>query len=56
VARVLVDGDEPVRSALRTVLRLDDQEVSEADGGAEALRLARSLPFHRVRCDLFMPG
>jgi len=56
-ARVLVVDDEPMMIGfLRTGLRYEGFEVSEAAGGAEALEVSARVRPHLVVLDLVMPG
>jgi CheY-like chemotaxis protein len=56
VADVLVIDDDPLaRLILRSALESAGHQVSEAAGGAEALRLFRVAPAELVFCDMYMP-
>ena len=56
MADVLVIDDDPVaRLILRSALESAGYRVSEAAGGAEALRLFRAAPAELVFCDMYMP-
>src|SRR5262245_33444847 len=54
---LVVDDDPTVRDVEAQVLRLHGYRVLEADGAAEALRLAdEPAPIHLLITDLSMPG
>ena len=54
---ILICDDEPdIRSALRIYLTSDGYNVFEAEGGAEAVRLAECEDIHLVLMDIMMPG
>jgi len=54
---ILICDDEPdIRSALRIYLTSDGYNVFEAEGGAEAVRLAEREDIHLVLMDIMMPG
>jgi len=54
---ILICDDEPdIRSALRIYLTSDGYTVFEAEGGAEAVRLAEREDIHLVLMDIMMPG
>jgi len=52
---LIVEDDAPVRSLLRTVLELDGWEVHEAEGGVQALALAKAERPHGVVLDVMIP-
>ena len=53
---LVVDDDASVRHALNSVLRMLGFNTSEASGGEEALRLARTIHYDVVLLDINMPG
>ena len=54
---ILICDDEPdIRSALRIYLTSDGYNVFEAEGGAEAVKLAEREDIHLVLMDIMMPG
>lgn len=53
---LLVDDDRAARESIRLLLAIDRHQVVEANGGAEAIELARSQSFDLVILDYFMPG
>ena len=54
---ILICDDEPdIRSALRIYLTSDGYSVFEAEGGAEAVKLAEREDIHLVLMDIMMPG
>ena len=54
---ILICDDEPdIRSALRIYLTSDGCNVFEAEGGAEAVKLAEREDIHLVLMDIMMPG
>ena len=54
---ILICDDEPdIRSALRFYLTSDGYNVFEAEGGAEAVKLAEREDIHLVLMDIMMPG
>jgi len=52
---LIVDDEENIRLALRYALMTDQVEVSEADGGANALELTGKSSFDLILLDLRMP-
>jgi DNA-binding NtrC family response regulator len=52
---LVVDDEEPVRSALRHVLEADGYSIVEAEDGPTALELLKSTPIHLVISDHVMP-
>jgi signal transduction histidine kinase/ActR/RegA family two-component response regulator len=56
-ARILVVDDlDANRELVRAMLEATGHQVSEADNGSEALRLAAEQPFDLILMDLQMPG
>ena len=53
---LLVDDEDSVRSALRSVLEGDGYAVDEATDGAEGLARLQRSPFELVISDQMMPG
>ncbi|MGP0076654.1 MAG: response regulator transcription factor [Bryobacteraceae bacterium] len=53
---LVVDDDASVRHALNSVLRILGFSTSEASGGEEALRLARTIHYDVVLLDINLPG
>ena len=53
---LVVDDQEEIREMTSLILSGAGYEVSTADGGEEALRLARREPFDLVLLDINMPG
>jgi DNA-binding response OmpR family regulator len=53
---LVVDDQEDIREMARLVLADAGFEVATAPSGAEALRLARAVPFDLVLLDINMPG
>lgn len=52
---LLVDDETPIRRLLRTALTVDGYRVTEAETGADAVRLAASQPPDVVILDLGLP-
>ena len=52
---LIVDDEEPVRSALRHVLEADGYSIVEAEDGPTALELLKTTPIHLVISDHVMP-
>jgi len=52
---LVVDDEEPVRSALRHVLEADGYSIVEAEDGPTALELLKTTPIHLVISDHVMP-
>ncbi|MDR4307578.1 response regulator [Chelatococcus sambhunathii] len=55
IAVLVVDDEAPIRRFLRATLDVNDYRVTEAESGAEALRLARHAPPEIVLLDLGLP-
>jgi CheY-like chemotaxis protein len=56
MSRILVvDDDQSVRTAIRTVLEAEGFDVAEARHGSEAMKLVRTHKPRLVLCDIFMP-
>jgi two-component system response regulator FlrC len=53
---LIVDDEEGIRSFLVGALSTEGHEVSEAEGGAAALRVLGSQSFQVMVTDLKMPG
>jgi CheY-like chemotaxis protein len=57
MARILVvDGHDPVRWALTSLLRSAGYQVDQAANGLEALECAAETPFDAVLIDVYLPG
>lgn len=57
MSHILIVDDEPqIRSMLVTFLTQEGYETSEAEDGAEALRLASTTKVDLIILDLLMPG
>ncbi len=52
---LVVDDQRPLRAVLRMMLELDGHQVTEANNGAEALKLFTSAEFDLVITDFEMP-
>ena len=52
---LVVDDDKPVRGLVRALLRRENVEIDECDGGDEALLLLDRNHYHVVILDLEMP-
>ena len=56
MAKILIIDDEaPIRSSLREILEYENYQVSEAEDGAEGVKLASKFAFDVIFCDIKMP-
>ena len=56
MAKILIIDDEaPIRSSLREILEYENFQVSEAEDGAEGVKLASKFAFDVIFCDVKMP-
>ena len=56
MAKILIIDDEaPIRMSLREILEYENYKVSEAEDGAEGLKLASKFAFDVIFCDVKMP-
>lgn len=53
---LLVDAQAAVLQTLTVLLRAGGHDITEADGGAEALRRLETMPVDLMLTDLGMPG
>ena len=53
---LIMDDDQAVRHMMRRALERAGHRVSEAEDGAEGMRLYRDTPMDLVITDLYMPG
>ena len=53
---LVVDDDQPIRSALREILESVYMDVDEADSGEDALKLLKNNNYDLILCDQVMPG
>ena len=57
MARILViDDDQPVRTAIKTLLEIQGHEVVIANDGCEGLKALETAHFDVLMVDMFMPG
>jgi len=57
MARILViDDDQPVRTAIKTLLEIQGHEVVIANDGREGLKTLETAHFDVLMVDMFMPG
>src|SRR5215470_8981781 len=57
MARILViDDDQPVRTAIKTVLEIQGHQVVIANDGCEGLKTLETEHFDVLMVDMFMPG
>lgn len=56
MAKILIIDDEaPIRMSLREILEYENYQVSEAEDGAEGVKLASKFAFDVIFCDIKMP-
>ena len=56
MAKILIIDDEaPIRSSLREILEYENYQVSEAEDGAEGVKLGSKFAFDVIFCDVKMP-
>ena len=52
---LIIDDEAPIRASLREILEYEDFLVSEAEDGAEGVKLAGKFAFDVIFCDIKMP-
>jgi len=52
---LIIDDEAPIRTSLREILEYENFQVSEAEDGAEGVKLATKFAFDVVFCDIKMP-
>ena len=52
---LIIDDEGPIRASLREILEYEDFLVSEAEDGAEGVKLAGKFAFDVIFCDIKMP-
>src|SRR6267143_5437568 len=53
---LIIDDEEIMREILKTLLSREGYSVRVAQGGAEGVELAKSIPFDAAIVDVMMPG
>ena len=52
---LIIDDEAPIRASLKEILEYENYQVTEAEDGAEGLKLATKFAFDVVFCDIKMP-
>ena len=52
---LIIDDEAPIRASLREIMEYEDFLVSEAEDGAEGVKLAGKFAFDVIFCDIKMP-
>src|SRR5438093_2810409 len=53
---LVVDDEEGVRNSLRNILKDESYTVEVAESGERCLEMVRSVPYHAVFLDVWLPG
>ena len=53
---LVVDDEEGVRNSLRNILKDESYAVDVAESGERCLQMVRSVPYHAVLLDVWLPG